>query len=151
MATFLSQTSEYALRAMTWMATQPPGKPVLARELSEATQVPLHYLSKILRRLVRARLLESRKGRGGGFTLRRPAREIQFRDVLVAVDAYPVGGRCAFGWEACDAKRPCPLHGLWSELSEGFHDWASNASIAGAVPPAARIRRTRRPGRRRRR
>lgn len=151
MATFLSQTSEYALRAMAWIAMQPPGKPVLARELSDATQVPTQYLSKILRRLVLARLLESRKGRGGGFTLARPAREIRFRDVLVAVDAYPVHGRCAFGWETCDARRPCPLHSLWSELSEGFHAWASNASIVSARGTAARARRPRRLGRRRRR
>lgn len=147
MPTFLSQTSEYALRAMVWIASQTPQTPVRARDLSEATQVPPQYLSKILRRLVLAGLLESRKGRGGGFTLGRPAREIRFRDVLVAVDAYPVGGRCAFGWEACDARRPCPLHGLWSELSDGFHSWASNASIAGARITAPRARRSPRPSR----
>lgn len=151
MATFLSQTSEYALRAMAWIAARPSNEPVLARELAGATQVPLHYLSKILRRLVLARLLESRKGRGGGFTLGRPARQIRFRDVLVAVGAYPVEGRCAFGWDRCDARRPCPLHGLWSELSEGFDSWASNASFADARVTVRRARRARDPGRRRHR
>jgi alkaline phosphatase D len=64
--TFLSQTAEYALRAMAWLALRSPHEPVLARELSQGTQIPAQYLSKILRRLVLAGMLESRKGRGGG-------------------------------------------------------------------------------------
>ena len=131
MATLFSQTSEYALRVMAWMAARRSQEPILARDLASATQVPLQYLTKILRRLVLAGLLQSRRGRGGGFNLARPAREIRFRDVLVAVDCYPTRGRCAFGWERCSGRQPCPLHGLWSELTDGFHAWAANASIAG--------------------
>jgi Rrf2 family transcriptional regulator, iron-sulfur cluster assembly transcription factor len=147
MATFLSQTSEYALRAMAWIATRQSEKAIRARDLSDATQIPHQYLSKILRRLVRARLLKSRKGRGGGFALARPAGEIRIRDVLVSMDAYPDESRCAFGWGTCDARRPCPLHGLWSEISEGFHAWASRATLAGARSTAARARGAHRPGR----
>ena len=132
MNTFLSQTAEYALRAMMWIAGHPPGEPLLARDLSEATQIPAQYLSKILRRLVLADLLLSRKGRGGGFTLARPPGEISFRDVLLAVDAYPREERCAFGWGMCDRSRPCPLHTSWSQMSEHFTLWAANATFADA-------------------
>lgn len=154
MATFFSQTSEYALRVMAWMAARRSQEPILARDLAIATEVPLQYLTKILRRLVLAGLLQSRRGRGGGFTLARPATEIRFRDVLVAMNSYPTKGQCAFGWERCDARRPCPLHGLWSELHEGFHAWASNTSIAGARVTAGHSRSRRGgggPGLRRRR
>ncbi len=145
MHTFLSQTAEYALRAMAWIASHPPRAPVLARDLSAGTQIPAQYLSKILRRLVLAGILESRKGRGGGFTLARPPREIRFREVLAAVDAYPREGRCAFGWGSCDAAHPCPLHESWSGMSEGFRKWAANSSFAnvrqGSARPRARARR----------
>ena len=52
----LPQTAEYALRAMAWLATIPQDEPVRARDLSQATGIPPHYLSKVLRRLVLADL-----------------------------------------------------------------------------------------------
>ncbi|MDP3939479.1 MAG: Rrf2 family transcriptional regulator [Deltaproteobacteria bacterium] len=137
MHTFLSQTAEYALRAVAWIASESPQKPVLSRELSAGTQIPAQYLSKILRRLVLAGILESRKGRGGGFTLIRPPGEITFRDVLSAVDAYPDKDGCAFGWGSCDQRNPCPLHDAWSQMSEGFRDWAATSNFADLRPLTA--------------
>jgi Rrf2 family protein len=127
---FFSQTAEYALRAMAWLALRPPDVPSRSRDMSEATQIPLHYLSKILRRLVLAGLLSSRKGQGGGFLLARPAQQIRFQDILTAVDAVPEEeGRCAFGWGACGADNPCPLHESWSQLKDSLEDWAQNTTL----------------------
>ncbi|MBW1844745.1 MAG: Rrf2 family transcriptional regulator [Deltaproteobacteria bacterium] len=125
----LSQTAEYALRAMAWLATVPEGQPVRAVDLSGSTGIPTHYLSKVLRRLVLADLLQSKKGQGGGFSLSRPPSEIAFIDILSAIDAYPTEGRCAFGWGQCDASDPCPLHNSWSHLNDRIHDWASGTSL----------------------
>ena len=102
----LSQTAEYALRAMTWLATQSPGVPVPARDLSAGTGIPIHYLSKILRRLVIGNVLVSQKGQGGGFALAREPAAIRFEDILAAVDAYPRSGHCAFGWGGMQRGRP---------------------------------------------
>ena len=126
----LSQTAEYAFRAMAWLATTPEGEPVRASDLSVATGIPSHYLSKVLRRLVLAGLLISQKGQGGGFLLAKAPDEIPFIDILTAVDAYPTDGRCAFGWGECDEVRPCPLHGSWSRLNEQFRSWAEDTSLA---------------------
>lgn len=126
-----SQTAEYALRVVAWIAGRPEGQPILARDLSAATLIPEQYLLKILRRLVLAGLLESRKGRGGGFVLSKPPERICFGDVLQAVDAYPQRDRCAFGWGACDPSRPCPLHASWGPMSETFRQWASTSTFAG--------------------
>lgn len=140
MHTFLSQTAEYALRAMAWIASRPAGGPVLARELSQGTGIPAQYLAKILRRLVLAGILVSRKGRGGGFTLARPADRIRFRDVLTAVDAYPREDRCAFGWGACDAAHPCPLHDSWGGMSGRFRVWAEQTTFKGMKAATRRPR-----------
>ena len=134
----LSQTAEYALRAMTWLATQSPETPVRARDLSEGTGIPLHYLSKILRRLVLANLLVSQKGQGGGFALAREPEAIRFEDILAAVDAYPKSGRCAFGWGACNENDPCPLHDPWSHLNDALHHWATTTTLADAVTGSSR-------------
>jgi len=125
----LSQTAEYALRAMAWLATVPGGEPVRALDLSRATDIPAQYLSKILRRLVLAGLLESQKGQGGGFSLARAPGEIAFIDILSAIDAYPAQGRCAFGWGECDAANPCPLHHSWNYLNEQIRDWAAGTNL----------------------
>jgi len=126
----LSQTSEYALRAMAWLASATPGVPVRAKDLAVGSGIPIHYLSKILRRLVLADLLVSQKGQGGGFVLSRPPREIRFIDILAAVDAYPTEGRCAFGWGACQENNPCPLHETWSELNDAIRNWAADTTLA---------------------
>ena len=137
----LSQTAEYALRVMAWLATAPKGKPVRAVDLSRATGIPTYYVSKVLRRLVLADLLKSQKGQGGGFSLSRAPREIAFINILSAVDALPTQGRCAFGWGQCDATDPCPLHNSWSQLDDSIRDWASGTSleeIANLAPTGPR-------------
>jgi len=126
----VSQTSEYALRAMAWLASAPPNEPVRASDLAEGSEIPLHYLSKILRRLVLADLLVSRKGKYGGFMLARPVTEIRFLDILAAVDAYPTQGRCAFGWGVCDEMNPCAMHESWTDLNEKILAWATNNTLA---------------------
>jgi Rrf2 family protein len=142
----LSQTAEYALRAAAWLAAESPDAPVRARDLARATGIPEPYLAKILRRLVLAGILESRKGQGGGFALARPPESIRFDEVLEAVDAAPRADRCAFGWGACDAKHPCPLHDSWGPISHAFADWAASTTLAEArraIRGAARTRRRR--------
>jgi Rrf2 family protein len=126
----VSQTAEYALRAMAGLATLPPDQPVRATDLSAATGIPSHYLSKVLRRLVLAGLLRSQKGQGGGFALARTPDQISFMDILTAVDAYPEDGRCAFGWDVCDEVHPCPLHGSWSRLNDQIRAWATGTTLA---------------------
>jgi Rrf2 family protein len=126
----LPQTAEYALRAMAWMASVPDDAPMRARDLSRATQIPPPYLAKILRRLVLAGLLTSRKGQGGGFTLARAPEDIRFIDVLAAVDVIPEEGRCAFGWGKCQESDPCPLHHVWVTIRDQFRSWATNTTLA---------------------
>lgn len=62
------------------------GRPLTARDLASELTLPLDYLHKVLRRLVRAALLESARGEQGGFRLARPADAITLLDVVEAVD-----------------------------------------------------------------
>jgi Rrf2 family protein len=133
---FLSQTAEYAIRAMSAIATLPTGDLVRASDLGESTGIPPSYLSKVLRRLVLAELLVSQKGKNGGFALSRPAGRIRFIEILYAVDAFPAEGRCAFGWGFCDQLKPCPLHGPWRRLKDRVQDWADNTTLAEVAEAA---------------
>lgn len=75
----LSVTSEYALRALAHLARQ-PGEAVLGRDLAHAVEIPANYLSKVLLTLRNAGLVDTTRGSGGGYRLRKPANEIHLID-----------------------------------------------------------------------
>ena len=81
----ISKTSEYALRAMVYLAEN-PASPSPLQTIAATTQVPAGYLSKVMQQLVRAGLLNSQRGLGGGFSLARPASELSVYEVVQAVD-----------------------------------------------------------------
>src|SRR5438270_2741518 len=95
----LSQTAEYALRAMVALATR-RGQARTAHDLAEAARVPLDYLSKVLNSLVRAGLISGQRGRGGGFQSVRSPGEITVLQVVSAVDPLRRFRTCPLGLEA---------------------------------------------------
>ncbi len=125
----LTNTAEYALRAMAAVALAPPGLSVRAQDLALETNVPLHYLSKVLQRLTASGLLVSQKGHQGGFRLARPASKIRFCEILEAVEQGGDAKHCAFGWPVCDPRNPCPLHGTWSQLNDAFRQWTQRSTL----------------------
>lgn len=126
----LNQTTVYALRAMARLATLPSGESARGTDLAEQTGVPLHYLAKVLRRLVAHGLLVAQRGHGGGFALARPPNRMRFFEILAALDQMPAPDRCAFGWGRCDPHHPCPLHPAWSKLNASFRTWALSTTLA---------------------
>jgi Rrf2 family protein len=126
-----SQIGQYALRTMAAFAqTQSDEPPLRAADIAMRTGVPPAYVSKVLRKLTEAGLLTSQKGHHGGFRLAKETSRIRLLDVLAAVDALPDQKKCVFGWGACKAAAPCPLHPAWSELSGCVFDWARTTTLA---------------------
>jgi Rrf2 family protein len=103
-----STTLEYALRAMTWLAAR-PDEAATGQRIAEATQVPEDYLSKVLQQLVRAGILESQRGRNGGFRLAREASRISMLAVVNAVDPIPRIKSCPLKLREHGVNL-CPLH-----------------------------------------
>ena len=81
----LTQTVEYALRALVALAAK-PGNPQTNRQLAKVTKVPGPYLSKVLQLLAKEGLVAAHRGVRGGFTLSRPARQITILEAVNAVD-----------------------------------------------------------------
>ena len=125
----LTQSAKYALRAMATLAGLPPGECLPARELAGRTGIPVHYLSKIMRSLVVKKLVHSRKGHGGGFSLGKPGRKITFAEIVNAGDFGPEPNHCAFGWGKCDPDRACPLHATYSRLSDTIFRWLEETTL----------------------
>lgn len=81
----ISQTAEYALRAMVYLAMN-SDTPQITEKIAEGTKVPPGYLSKVLQALARARLVKSQRGLGGGFTLANAPERTTILEVVNAVD-----------------------------------------------------------------
>src|SRR5690349_4806970 len=79
-----SQTVEYALRAMVFLAEADASS--TTHQIAETTKVPQAYLAKILQGLTRAGLVKSQRGVGGGVSLARPSSEINLLEVVNSVD-----------------------------------------------------------------
>ncbi len=104
----LSQTSEYALRAIVFLADH-HGEPNTTEVIAETTKVPVGYLAKILQGLAREGLVVSQRGLHGGFTLLRSAKDLTMYDVMQAVDPIVRITSCPLNLPGHGADL-CPLH-----------------------------------------
>lgn len=104
----ITQTTEYALRAVVWLADR-SGQPQATQQIADATRVPAGYLSKVLQNLRRNGMVTAQRGLHGGFTLARSADELTVLDVVNAVDPIPRIRECPLGL-ASHGKNLCPLH-----------------------------------------
>jgi Rrf2 family protein len=103
-----SQTTEYALRAMSCLALRPDTL-TSAIALAEQTKVPANYLAKVLQQLAAAGLIDGRRGVGGGYKLSRPANLTPLLDVVGCVAPVKRITECPLGL-ANHGPNLCPLH-----------------------------------------
>jgi Rrf2 family transcriptional regulator, nitric oxide-sensitive transcriptional repressor len=103
----LSQTVEYALRAVVFLADQTESR--TTHEVAAATKVPPAYLAKVLQALSRAGLVRSQRGLHGGCALGVSAEELTLWDVVEAVEPIRRIRTCPLGLDSHRA-RLCPLH-----------------------------------------
>ncbi len=113
----ISSTAEYALRVAVWLAASGHGAR-RTQEIAAATKVPRPYLAKVIQGLVRAGLLETRRGRGGGVALAWAPDEITMLEIVRAVDPGRRIETCPLG-PGYHGKELCPLHRRLDDAVEG--------------------------------
>jgi Rrf2 family protein len=104
----VSQTAEYALRAIVYLAYE-RDTPSTTTEISLAIDAPSSYLAKVMKRLNRAGIVDSKRGLRGGYWLTRDPDELTILEVVNAVDAFQRIERCPLGKPA-HTSGLCPLH-----------------------------------------
>jgi Rrf2 family protein len=103
----ITQTAEYALRAIVYLAGQ--DVPRTTAQIAETTRVPAGYLAKVMQGLSRAGLVNSQRGLKGGFTLAHEPQELSILAVVNAVDPIQRFAECPLGIPS-HGRRLCPLH-----------------------------------------
>jgi len=92
----LSQKAKYALRAVLYLAERhDDGDLMLIADIAEKEQIPRKFLEAILVELRNDGILESRRGKNGGYRLARPLDRISFGDVIRSIDGPLAPIRCA--------------------------------------------------------
>jgi Rrf2 family protein len=133
-----SSACEYAIRAMTYVANFEPGTRLLARDISAHEHIPGPFLGKIFQTLVRAGLLKSSKGPGGGFALARNPDAISLYDIYLAVDGDTYLDACAVGLSRCSDEMPCPLHERWKPIRERIRNYLESTTLANMADATRR-------------
>jgi Rrf2 family protein len=100
----LTKKGKYGLKAMVHLAGRLPGEATLVTEIATANEIPKKFLDTILGELRNAGFVNSKKGKGGGYTLARPAHEIRVGHIIRILDGPLAPIQCASqtSYRRCD-------------------------------------------------
>lgn len=126
----IGKTSEYAIRALVYVYIQnQKGKRPGFKEIAKKIDSPEQFTAKVLQNLVRAGLVSSMKGRGGGFFFEDSKAALTLYEVIRVTEGDQSFSRCGFGLNKCNAENPCPMHEDYSPVREDFLSLVTNKTI----------------------
>jgi len=124
---------EYALRAVVALARASDAERVSFKDIAEREDIPKDYLAKILRSLVDARIVVSRRGANGGYALARPPHEISFLDVIEAADSPVAVNHCTENGAGCCLATECALVHVWQAAENAMRGVFARTTIASVI------------------
>ena len=136
----LTKKADYGLMALKYLAEQADAtdaQPVSAsaKAIAEAYHIPPQLLAKILQTLTRAGILVSTAGTNGGYSLARPASEIDAFEVIRAIDGPLFITSCITIHGTCDLHGTCTIKEPLRKVNDSIKDMLSGLSIADLVEP----------------
>jgi len=130
----LGRRADYAIRAAVDLARHAgDGGRRKARAIADVMEIPASYVPQILAELVRAGLVASVAGRGGGYTLARPPDEIDLLAVVQAVDGEMVSTVCVLRGGPCRWDDMCAVHVPWARAQQAMLDSLGETTLADLV------------------
>jgi Rrf2 family protein len=143
----LSKKSKYGLKAMLVLAQEAGRGPVLVSELADREGLPKKFLEAILLELKRHGLLQSRKGRGGGYFLGRAPSEVTLGQVIRVLDGplalIPCVSQTAYAkCEECVDEQTCGIRLAMKDVRDATARILDHTTLAGINAQVARVRRT---------
>lgn len=119
---FFNKHTEYGIQAILLMASKDAGIVWTAREVAFTLNLPREFISKILQILSKKGIINSKRGKGGGFYLVEEKEKITLMKIIVALEKdFTISG-CLFGFNLCSSESSCPLHNKWTILIEDFKE-----------------------------
>ncbi len=136
----VSRLTDYATVVMTCIAAH--SRDVLSTvQIADETRLELPTVSKLLKALGHAALVESFRGVNGGYRLSRPASEISLAEIVEALEG-PIGmTECGVAEGQCDRESQCGVRGSWQRINHVLENALRAVSLADMLkpPPSRRI------------
>jgi Rrf2 family transcriptional regulator, iron-sulfur cluster assembly transcription factor len=129
MTVIFSKKCEYGMQAILYLAAKEKGALVSAEEISKVLKIPREFISKILQSLKDSGLINSSKGKSGGFSLAKSSSRIKLIDIVAAIDGLELFDDCVLGFPECSPTHPCPVHETWGTLRTQAYDMLNSETI----------------------
>ena len=129
MNSFFSKKCEYGLQAVLYIAAQDDNYVCPVEEISSKLNIPKEFTSKILQNLTESGIIESRKGKSGGFKIAKETTQIKLIDIVEAIDGVEIFNKCVMGFTNCTQDKKCLLHEEWQEIIIKAQDMLSRDTI----------------------
>ncbi|WP_124641587.1 MULTISPECIES: RrF2 family transcriptional regulator [Amniculibacterium] len=117
-----SKACEYAIKSSIYIAQSSiAGKRVNVKEVSKAVDAPEAFTAKILQQLCREGIMESIRGKQGGFIFsEEKLSEIKIYDIVKVIDGDAILYQCGLGLKECSDTNPCPVHDTYKIIKENL-------------------------------
>jgi Rrf2 family iron-sulfur cluster assembly transcriptional regulator len=133
MPELIRQDTEYAMRALVYLALNNKGKHVAAKELAKGQDLPQDFTYKILRKLTRSGLTTCHMGHNGGFKLARSPKEITFLQVVTAIQGPVMIKKCCLDLKSCPRMSICEFSAKLMELQDNLVRSFNGITLADVV------------------
>ena len=127
--TVITRKSDYAARVLLHLATLPRGGWVTAQQIAERQAIPDQVVRHVVRRLAGADLLVTKRGKGGGIRIARPATDITLKDVVEAMQGPLILNVCANESQACPLAPGCPMVDVWERSERALADLLAGETL----------------------
>lgn len=133
----ITATTEYAIRAIGYLAMQDPDERIGSDEIAEHTGVPKRFLLKILNTLKNQGLIQANRGIGGGFRLAKPAESITLYTVASIFENPSRHEHCLLGEPVCRTEDGCPVHEKWKDLQKRYQEFLHDINFGDFIGSTA--------------
>lgn len=130
MTVIFSRKCELGLQAVLYLTANNNREVVPSEEIAQKLNIPKEFVSKILQNLTSSGIVDSKKGKNGGFTLAKDANKIKLIDIVKAIDGLGIFDSCVLGFPKCSSQNPCPVHNKWGELREKAYNMLNGETLA---------------------
>jgi Rrf2 family protein len=128
----LTRHTDYAIRALVYMARK-PGDITRARELIDKLRIPDAFSRQLLQKLSKCGILESHRGKEGGFSFKKQPQKIRLLDVLHIFQGTEGLASCTLGGDVCPDRATCPLRSRIKSIEAHMVAELSRTTIASLL------------------
>lgn len=137
MTVLFSRKCEYALQGILYLAENRQRGNISAVEIATDLGISQEFISKTLQGLVKVGMIQSIRGKAGGFAVARDPEAITLLEIVKIVDGDEAFEKCVLGLPDCDSEKPCALHEKWKPLRDLAKNMLMSTPVARFSSPVS--------------